>query len=84
MTKLEAKLKLLQPQYWKEQGRRVGYQSANPLPPTQADLRRAREEAEAEAAERASDSDSDSMPVGLRSSTLFGEREVGGRKRRLP
>ena len=38
MNKLEAKLKLLTPQYWMDEGQRVGYQSANPLPPTQAEL----------------------------------------------
>ena len=39
MNKLEAKLKLLTPTYWMDEGQRVGYQSANPLPPTQAELR---------------------------------------------
>ena len=38
MNKLEAKLKLLTPTYWMDEGQRVGYQSANPLPPTQAEL----------------------------------------------
>ena len=78
MNKLEAKLKQLTPQYWKEHGRRVGYQSANPLPKTAREL-----EAEA-AADRAAalDEGDGQVPSDLAGSMLFGERE-GGRKRKL-
>ena len=49
LNKLEQKLKLLTPKYWKEHGRRVGYQAADPLPPSARELR----EQEAEIAEAA-------------------------------
>ena len=53
MCKLEAKLKALTPAYWKENGRRVGYTAANPLPPTKRELRELERERELEAVEAA-------------------------------
>ena len=79
MMRLEAKLKLLAPSYWKEHGRRVGYQAANPLPKTEREL-----QAEA-AANRAAalEDDDDDVPGRLAASRLFGGRTEGGRKRKI-
>jgi hypothetical protein len=89
---LESKLKMLQPAYWKREGRRVGYQSADALPPT----RREREEMEAEAAEAArwDDDDDDDEQYLVRgdfdddaqfaATSRLGGTSQGGRLRRLP
>ena len=77
MNRLEAKLKLLTPQYWKANGRRVGYQAADPL---QKERKEVAEEAEQN---RAGDGGASDDNEELRESRLFQDRE-GGRKRKLP
>eukprot|EP00966_Prymnesium_polylepis_P171254 3958985-Prymnesium_polylepis.1 len=79
MNKLEDKLKRLQIQYWKENGRRVGYQSGtNPLPPSA----REREESSLRHGHRAEREAAMHMEdAGM---SYFDSDSVGGRKRRLP
>lgn len=78
MMRLEAKLKLLAPSYWKEHGRRVGYQAANPLPKTEREL-----QAEAAANRAALEEEEEEVPGRLAASRLFGGRTEGARKRKI-
>ena len=76
MNRLEAKLKLLTPSYWKAHGRRVGYQGADPLP----EVRKRPGEVAANASD---DDDGGGPPSNLLGSHLFGGRE-GSRRRKMP
>ena len=83
MNRLESKLKLLVPAYWKANGRRVGYQSADPLP-RELKEHAAEQIRAADASDASGDDDDDAPPAHLAHSRLFGSDREGGRKRKLP
>ena len=79
MCRLEDKLKRLQIAYWKANGRRVGYQAADPLP----EVKRGGQAAPEADGDRGDDELWRDADKERNASALFAERE-GRRKRQLP